>query len=168
MDQPTTIFAEWMRAHIGVLHRISRAFAHSADQHDLMQELMLAMWKAAPAFRGGSAPSTFIYRVSLNRALTWRRSETKRNRRAAEADAQWHSIANEPADQAEAELLDRLYGAIRQLRLVDRALILMALDGVPHREIGRIHGFTETNVAVRLNRARQQISILMKEQDDEL
>lgn len=168
MDERTNIFAEWMKAHLGVLHRISRAFAESADQHDLVQELMLAVWKAAPAFRGGSATSTFIYRVALNRALTWRKSEAGRKSRAAQADAEWHAVASEPAQQAEAELLDRLYGAIRQLRPVDRALMLMALDGVPHSEIGRIHGFSDTNVAVRLNRARQQISILVQEHDDEL
>lgn len=168
MDERTDIFAGWMKEQLSVLHRISRAFAESADQHDLMQELMLAVWKAAPAFRGSSAPSTFIYRVALNRALTWRRSETGRKRRATDAGAEWHAIANQPADGAEAALLDRLYGAIRRLRPVDRSLILMALDGVPHSEIGRIHDFSETNVAVRLNRARKRISDLVQEQDDGL
>lgn len=168
MDERTNIFAGWMKEHLGVLHRISRAFAESADQHDLMQELMLAVWKAAPAFRGRSAPSTFIYRVALNRALTWRKVETIRKRRDTEADAEWHAVVSQPVDGAEAALLDRLYGAIRQLRPVDRSLILLALDGVPHSEIGRIHDFSDTNVAVRLNRARKRISDLVQEQDDGL
>lgn len=167
MDERAALFAGWMKEHLGVLHRISRAFAESADQHDLMQELMLAVWKAAPAFRGGSAPSTFIYRVALNRALTWRRSETGRKRRAAEADAEWHAVVSQPVGGVEATILDRLYSAIRQLRPIDRALILLSLDGVPQREIGRIHGLTETNVGVRLSRVRQQISALVEEQDDE-
>ena len=168
MDDRTNIFADWMRDHLGILHRITRAYAESADQHDLMQELMLAVWKSAPAFRGGSAPSTFIYRVALNRALTWRRSETGRKRRATDLDAEWHAVVHQPADGAEAALLDRLYSAIRQLRPVDRALMLMALDGVAHSEIARIHDFSETNVGVRLNRARRQISMLVQEQDDGL
>ena len=168
MDERTTIFAQWMKEHLGVLHRVSRAFAEFADQHDLMQELMLAVWKAAPAFRFDSAPTTFIYRVALNRALTWRRSEAGRKRRAGDVHAEWHALANQPSDTAEAALLDRLYDAIRQLKPVDRSLILLALEGVPHTEIGRIHDFTETNVAVRLNRARQRISALVQEQDDEL
>ena len=168
MDERTKIFEGWMKEHFGVLHRISRAFTTSVDQHDLMQELMLAVWKAAPAFRGGSAPSTFVYRVALNRALTWRKSESRRAGRTARAEAEWHVFAAEPVDPAEAALLDRLYAAIRELRPVDRSLILLALDGVPHSEIGRIHDFTETNVAVRLNRARRQISVLVQEQDDGL
>ena len=51
MDERTEIFAGWMMEHLGVLHRISRAYADAADQHDLLQELMIAVWKAAPAFR---------------------------------------------------------------------------------------------------------------------
>lgn len=168
MDARNGIFADWMKEHLAVLHRISRAFAESADQHDLMQELMLAVWKAAPAFRGRSAASTFIYRVALNRALTWRRSEAGRKRRSAQADTEWQAMAHEPGDPAETALLDRLYGAIRHLRPVDRSLILLALDGVPHSEIARIHDFTETNVAVRLNRARLRISTLVQEHGDEL
>lgn len=166
MHDQTRIFGNWMEGHLGILHRISRAFGESADQHDLLQELMLAVWKAVPSFRGGSAPSTFIHRVALNRALTWRNSENGRKRRASDADAEWHAVVNQPADPAEAALLDRLYGAIRQLKPIDRSLILLALEGVSHSEIGRIHDFTETNVAVRLNRARSQISALVQEQDD--
>jgi RNA polymerase sigma factor (sigma-70 family) len=168
MDQRTDIFAEWMREHLGVLHRISRAFADAADQHDLIQELMITVWKAQPAFRNDSSSKTFIYRVALNRALTWRKSETGRKRRSANGDAEWQAMANAAVDPVEAELLDRLYAAIRQLRPVDRSLILLALDGVPHSEIGRVQGLSETNVGVRLNRARKRISALVQEQDDGL
>jgi RNA polymerase sigma-70 factor (ECF subfamily) len=168
MDERTQIFAGWMKEHLGVLHRISRAFADTADQHDLMQELMIAVWKAAPAFRADSAPSTFIYRVALNRALSWRKRESGRSRRSAETDFEWQAMADQSADPAEAALVERLYGAIRKLRPVDRTLILLSLDGVPHREIARINAMTETNVGVRLSRIRQQISALVQEQDDGL
>ena len=56
MSEQDNRFSEWMKAHLGVLNRIARAFAEPADQHDLLQELMLAVWKAAPSFRGDSAP----------------------------------------------------------------------------------------------------------------
>src|SRR5262245_20377809 len=51
-------FETWMRARLGVLHRIARAFAAGADQQDLLQEMILAVWRAAPAFRDESAPAT--------------------------------------------------------------------------------------------------------------
>lgn len=167
MGNQDTKFGEWMKAHLGVLHRIARAFAEPADQHDLLQELMLAVWKAAPSFRGDSAPVTFIYRVAHNRAITWRRREGGRRRRESEAHMEWlgQTAADDDPDAA---LLDRLYGAIRTLPPLDRSLMLLSLDGVGQREIGQMHGLSETNVGVRLHRARARISTLMAENDDGL
>ena len=166
MDGEQKIFTDWMKEHLGVLHRISRAFAEPADRHDLMQELMIAVWKAAPAFRSDSAPSTFIYRVALNRALSWRKRERGLSRKSADLASELHAMGNPEADPVDTELVERLYAAIRKLRPVDRSLILLSLDGIPHREIARLHDFTETNVGVRLGRIRQQISVLVQEQDD--
>lgn len=61
------MFRQWMREHLTLLHRIARGFAPPSDQPDLLQELMLAVWRALPAFRGDSQPVTFIYRVAHNR-----------------------------------------------------------------------------------------------------
>jgi RNA polymerase sigma-70 factor (ECF subfamily) len=163
MSVQDTKFSEWMKAHLGVLHRIARAFAEPADQHDLLQELMLAVWKAAPSFRGDSAPVTFIYRVAHNRAITWRRRESGRRRREAEAHDEW--LGQAAGDDPDALLLDRLYGAIRTLPPLDRSMMLLALDGVGQREIGQMHGLSETNVGVRLHRARARLTTLLAEND---
>lgn len=164
MSKQDTLFAEWMKAHLGVLHRISRAFAEPADQHDLLQELMLAVWKAAPSFRGDSSPVTFIYRVAHNRAITWRRREVGRRRRDADAHRTWE-LSNATAGDPDAALLERLFAAIRQLAPLDRSLMLLALDGVGQRDIGALHGLSETNVGVRLHRARARISQIMETTD---
>ena len=164
MSQQDKRFSEWMKTHLGVLHRIARAFAEPADQHDLLQELMLAVWKAAPSFRGDSAPVTFIYRVAHNRAITWRRRETGRRRHDADAPGAWE-LSKETAGDPDAVLLDRLFAAIRQLAPLDRSLMLLALDGVGHREIGALHGLSETNVGVRLHRARARITEIMETDD---
>jgi RNA polymerase sigma-70 factor (ECF subfamily) len=48
----------------------------------------------------------------------------------------------------------RLARAIRQLPLVYRQAITLALENLPYAEIALILGISESNVAVRLNRAR--------------
>lgn len=160
-------FDDWMKAHLGVLLRIARAFADPADQPDLLQELMLAVWKAEPAFRGDSAPVTFIYRVAHNRAMTWRRRESGRVRRAGETHGAWSSLMAADGDPA-AALLDRLYAAIRRLDRLDRSLMLLALDGAPYSEMAQLHELSETNVGARLTRARARISRLIEEDGDGL
>lgn len=145
-------FQTWAREHIGVLHRIARAFAMGADQHDLLQELLIAVWRAAPAFRGDSAPSTFIFRVAHNRALTWRRGEVRRRRR----DDEYQRLHVEDV-RGEDPLLEQLYAAIRQLEPLDRSLVLLSLEGQSYGEIAALHGLSESNVGARLSRARQKL-----------
>jgi len=158
------VFKAWMQAHLGVLHRISRAFATGADQHDLMQELMLAVWRAAPMFRGESAESTFIFRVAHNAALTWRRRESARVRRMAEAIPQALERPA-PGDDGEEALLARLYAAIHTLAPLDRSLMLLSLEGLSYTQIGEIHALSETNVGARLSRARKKLASLVGNHD---
>jgi RNA polymerase sigma-70 factor (ECF subfamily) len=150
------------------LRRISRAFAEPADQHDLMQELMLAVWSARPRFQDRSATATFVYRVAHNTALTWKRGETRRRRRREAIEAEMALRAEHRAAEPEAGLLERLYTAIRTLPPVDRSLILMSLDGLAYAEIARLHGLSETNVGARLTRIRQRIANLVEDRDDGL
>lgn len=161
-------FADWLAPHLAALRRISRAFAVGADQHDLMQELMLAVWKARPRFQGQSRPATFVWRVAHNAALTWRRGETRRRRRDLAVEAELALRLGEGEDAAEAVLLERLYAAIRTLGPVDRSLVLLSLDGLAYGEIARLHGLSETNVGARLTRARQKISAIVEADDDGL
>jgi RNA polymerase sigma factor (sigma-70 family) len=158
-------FADWLAPHLGALRRISRAFAQPADQHDLMQELMLAVWSARPRFQDRSAAATFVYRVAHNTALTWKRGETRRRRRGEAIETEIALRAERDGAEPEAGLLDRLYGAIRTLPPVDRSLILLSLDGVSYGEIARLHGLSETNVGARLTRIRQRIASLVEDRD---
>ena len=159
------VFKAWMEAHLGVLHRISRAFAVGADQHDLMQELMLAVWRAAPMFRGESAESTFIFRVAHNAALTWRRRESAHVRRMSDANRR-ELETRVHGDDGEEALLTRLYAAIHTLAPLDRSLMLLSLEGLPYAQIGEIHGLSETNVGARLSRTRKKLASLVEQNHD--
>jgi RNA polymerase sigma-70 factor (ECF subfamily) len=162
------VFADWLAPHLAALRRISRAFAEPADQHDLMQELMLAVWSARPRFQDRSTAATFVYRVAHNTALTWKRGETRRRRRREAIEAEMALRVEHAAAEPEAGLLERLYAAIRTLPPLDRSLILMSLDGLAYAEIARLHGLSETNVGARLTRVRQRITSLVEDHDDGL
>src|SRR5690242_9505440 len=127
------IFDAWLREHAAILHHVANGFAHGADRHDLMQELMLALWRAVPAFRAASRASTFIFRVTHNAALTWKRAEKGHRRRldAWQADAGSQAGASETLDE-EVSRLELLYAAIRELEPLDRSLVLLQLDGASY------------------------------------
>ena len=154
-------FEDWIAAHGPLLHHVANGFAAGADRHDLMQELLLAVWKAVPTFRQDAKPSTFLYRVTHNVALTWKRTQSNYRQRV-------DSFALQPllepgsASDREQETLELLYGEIRKLPPVDRSLILLHLDGLSYAEMGEIHGLTESNVGTRLTRLKQRLTDAMK------
>lgn len=152
-----------------MLHHVANGFAEGADRQDLMQELLLALWRAVPAFRGGAQASTYIYRVAHNTALTWKRTERNYRRRLDAFEAQ---VAAEPvmsgAVGREAETLAWLYAQIRRLPPLDRSLILLHLDGVPYAGIAEIHGLSQSNVGARLSRLKQKLTTHLQEITHEL
>ena len=165
----SALFKTWLDEHRGIIVRVTRSFAPvPADAADLQQEILLQLWMSLKSFANQSKPSTWIYRVALNTALTWRRGTMRRERHfereadVAELAAETHS----PADRAsEQEILGKLYDAIHALPMFDRALVLLALDGLAYREIAEITGLTENHVGVALTRARRRLGEIMKGDD---
>ncbi|MFY8143401.1 MAG: RNA polymerase sigma factor [Caulobacter sp.] len=157
-------FADWLAPHLPMLHRTARAFAEAPDQHDLLQELTVALWRARPSFRAESAAGTFAHRVAHNAALTWKRGEVRRRLRGVVVEAEL--LTRDTGTDPQGALLERLYAAIRRLPPVERSLILLSLDGVGYAEIARLHGLSETNVGARLTRIRQRVSSLVEGSDD--
>jgi RNA polymerase sigma-70 factor, ECF subfamily len=165
-DDHEAVFKRWVTEHAGLVFKVARAFAHSeADRADLVQDIFVQLWRSLPRFEEKAKASTWIYRVALNTALAWRRSEKKRHA----THSLEFAIEELPAaaDDARAiergEIVARLYAAIRQLPEADAALVLLYLDDLSYREMAAVLGISEGNVGVRLNRARKALGELMKE-----
>jgi len=140
-----------MRDHGLALGRVAQSYARPADQDDLAQEIALAIWHALPSFRGECSERTFVYRVAHNRALT----HLARRRAGGEALTEVADPAAGPEARASGrEEVDRLFRAIRALRVPLRQVLTLAMEDLTHAEIGVCLGISEGNVAVRLNRAR--------------
>jgi RNA polymerase sigma-70 factor, ECF subfamily len=167
-----SVFQACLDTHRGIFVKVARAFAAApVDVADLQQEMMLQFWIALPSFAQGAKQSTWVYRVCLNTALTWRRGRDRREQRF-DRTADLGRVVVDHASPAETtdqrELLDRLYAAIQALPEFDRALILLSLDGLAYREIAEVTGLTENHVGVALTRARQRLARYMKGVIDEL
>ncbi len=73
------LFQKWLDEHQGIVAKVIRSFTQTpTDAADLRQEMLLQLWTSLASYAGQSKPSTWIYRVCLNTALTWRRTNTRR------------------------------------------------------------------------------------------
>ncbi len=149
---------------MAIFHHAVNAFSLGEDRADLMQEVLLAVWRAAPCFRGESQPTTFLYRVSHNTAMSWRRKRNKDQRQVEQAQANFSEAAK--VNRREHQL-EQLYRMIHALTPLDRSLILLSLDEVSYREMAEIHGINESLVGVRLLRARTKLMEQMEEHNNE-
>lgn len=150
------ILESWLRQHQMLLFKVVRAYAFTpADQDDLFQEIVIQVWRSIPGFQEQSSLSTWLYRVSLNTALTWTRRERKHQAGRQPLDHATHLLQEraKPID----ERLAWLYEEITRLHEVDRSLMLLLLDGFSYKEMSAILGITESNVGVKINRIKKHL-----------
>jgi len=169
---PETTFRAWSEDHRGIFVKVARSYARGEHEAaELQQEMLFQVWLSVPRFAGQAKPSTWIYRVCLNTALSWRRG-TQRRENWIDRESDPAALAAEAATPAETagdrELLEQLYAAIHGLAEFDRALVLLSLDGLAYREIAEVTGLTENHVGVALTRARQRLAARLKGVADEL
>lgn len=150
--------------HLPMIRRI--AAAHESDasaQEDLVQDILCAVWRALPRFRGDGSLRGFIARVAANRAITHVQRMLKL---PASAELPSDLVASEPGPEARAiasDEKDRLVAALRALPIGLREPALLALEGLGQQEIASVLGITSNAVAIRMVRARSQLRRLMGE-----
>jgi RNA polymerase sigma factor (sigma-70 family) len=144
------------------LRRLAASYERDpALREDLVQEILLALFRALPTWRRECSERTFVYRVAHNRAL----SHLAR-RRLAFDDLDRAASVPDPAPLPEAiaaagQQHEALLAALRRLPVAQRQLLTLALDDLTPREIADVLGITENNVAVRLTRARAALRELL-------
>lgn len=166
-------FTTWLTDHGTIPRKLSRVYAAGASESaDLHQEMLIQLWRSLPNFAGQARETTWIYRVCLNTAFTWRRNQRRRDARLPLADADIERTASPAAGPADAqerrERHSALLAAVRSLPSTERSLVALSLDGLSHREIGDVLGLTENHVGVALLRARRKLATRLKGISDEL
>ena len=160
-------FNRLLEANTAALSRLAASYAsHVAERDDLLQDIALALWRALPRFRGECSERTFLFRIAHNRCI----SSLSKRRLSVPLDPLDTNVADSPdpspgtdARLSEEQQSQRLFEAIRQLPVVYRQVIVLALEGLAYREIAEILGIGEGNVGARLSRARQILKQVLKE-----
>lgn len=140
-----------------IVHKICRIYTTNQDQHnDLFQEITIQIWKNYSKFRGESKFSTWMYRVSLNTAITLYRKSNRSIKTQDFSDVSF-KIKAEDYDDTKDKQLKALYDGIRELNDIEKALIFLYLEDKPYKEIAKTLGISEVNARVKMNRSKEKL-----------
>ena len=165
-EDQKSLFMNWLGEHGSSVMKVARAYTLTSEEcQDLAQEILLQAWRSLPKFEGKANAATWFYRVALHTAMNWHRKDRRRRSRQQPL-LEVQALAPEGIDSAEQaqqrDTVEQLYQAIHQLPKTDAALVLLYLDELSYREMAEVLGISESNVGVKLNRAKKALNELMK------
>ncbi|MES2653707.1 MAG: RNA polymerase sigma factor [Bacteroidota bacterium] len=150
-------YLQKIESHKGIILKVVNLYADDFDDRkDLYQEIVLQSFSAYARFQGNSKFSTWLYRISLNVALTYL---SKRKKISTIKSTVLAEDYVEPVELS--ERADFLYRAIKQLPEIDRSIIMLHLDGFDNTEISEMIGITRGNANVKLHRIKQQLTQIL-------
>ena len=154
-------FNRILREYGPALSRLAFGYERVPSQREeLMQEIALAIWQALPHFRGECSERTFVYRIGHNRGLTHAVRRRPEHEPLDELPQRLEPVDRKPHPEdviAKTQERNRLRSAIQRLPLAYRQVVMLMLEELSHAEIAEVLGLTESNVAVRMNRARKAL-----------
>ncbi len=149
-------FIHLIQQNQGLIYKITTIYTRDREeQKDLYQEIVYQTWKSFDQFKKASKPSTWLYRVGMNTAIT-NLNRTKKSVTAVPLDGLDLDFA-EDLDSGLEERLKVLYAEIRKLGLLDRGIVFLFLEGKSHDEIAEIVGVSSSNVGTRLSRIKDKL-----------
>lgn len=158
-------FIELVKKNQGIIHKVCNMYCSDVDDRkDLFQEIVIQLWKAYKSFRGESKFTTWIYRVALNTAISVYRKESKKPEKMDIDDVAF-KLAEETSNEDKEAQFKMLENAIQQLSEIERAIVMMYLDGHSSEEISEVVGITANNVRVRMNRIKEKLRKLIENID---
>ena len=153
-------FLDILEKNIGIIIKIARAYSKTLhDKEDLINDITLELWKSFGRFKGDSKISTWIYRIALNTSMNYKRKREKDRLFFLDDLKQIENLSwlIEQPDSSHSEIL---YQCIDELDKLNKAIILLYLDGNSHDEISDVTGISKTNVGTRISRIKEQIKSL--------
>jgi RNA polymerase sigma-70 factor (ECF subfamily) len=132
-----------------------------ALQEELLQEVLMAILSSLPRLTHADKLKPFLFRIAHNRCLS---HVAKRMRERAHQET-LEDLAAEAASQEQAlieqERGERLLEAVRRLTLPYRQVMTLILEDMSYDEIADTLGISVANVGIRVNRAKQQLKVLL-------
>lgn len=147
-----------------------RMTGSQTEAEDLTQEAFIQLFRKIGSFRGDSAFSTWLHRLTVNQVLMHFRRRSVKNERTSEDGEMPEQMVHGTANPNKMQVVDRiaLKNAIAELPNGYRnVFILHDVEGFEHEEVARKMGISVGTSKSQLHKARLKLrGLLIKRQED--
>ena len=149
-------FTNLLLRHAGLIHKVAYAYCRNAtDRDDVIQEIAMQLWRSRDRYDDRFKETTWIYRIAINVAVSFHRRERQHSQRRVSLEGPAITIASRSAEPNQDVGL--LMQCIDELGELDKALVLLYLDGYGHASIADVLGITVSNVGTKLQRIKNKL-----------
>lgn len=157
-------FQEVIEQHKGILFKVARVYCpNESDRQDLIQEMMIQIWQSIHKYNDQFKISTWLYRISLNVAISFYRKSSTRANIFTVVNEQMKEIPSEDKTESEQQL-KLLEQFIYELKEFDKALMMLYLEDKSHAEIAEILGMSVSNVGTKIGRIKEKLKTRLSQQ----
>lgn len=146
-----------------------RMTSSQTEAEDLTQEVFIQLFRKVGSFRGDSAFSTWLHRLTVNQVLMHFRRRSVKNERTTEEGELPEQMVAGSANPNKMQVVDRiaLKNAIAELPNGYRNVFLLHdVEGFEHEEVARMMGISVGTSKSQLHKARLKLRGLLKKQQD--
>jgi RNA polymerase sigma factor (sigma-70 family) len=152
-----------LRAHAPMCHRLAASHEAIPERaRDLAQDILVAVWRAWPAFRGQCSERTYVARIAQYRIAT-HVGRAVREPSFAPLSEDLVAAGLTPENLViHHDEHTRFAACVRQLPISLREVAVLKLEGFSSPEIADTLGITPNAVLLRASRAREALRIAME------
>ena len=153
MNNSEQQFSLLVRRHKETIYSVCLMFADNQDDaNDLMQEVLIKLWKGIGTYQGTGDERGWVWRVAMNTCIT---QDEKRKKYTTDVPVE--DLLGKKAVSEDNKQIKMLHERIHRLQPFDRAIVMLWLEDLSYDEIGQIVGISAKNVSVRLVRIREEL-----------
>ena len=162
-------FARLVREHSALVYRVALRILGAEEAQDASQEVWIRVWRSIGNFRGESAFSTWLYKITVNTCLSARRKDQTTKLREIGGEFPQLPIPPGTENDPETAVLDgerreEIFRALERVRAEHRAaLVLRHMEGLSYAEVASILDVPDGTAKGWVNRGRAALLVALAE-----
>ena len=156
--RPSPTFEAVIEQNKGIIYKVANSYCKDVDdRRDLIQEIVIQLWRSFSRFDNSYKISTWMYRVALNVAISFYRNNFTRKKLTTPLSNQLIELLPDDEPTETEGQINLLQQFIAELKELDRALMILYLEEKSQKEIADILGLTQTNVSTKIARIKENL-----------